>query len=79
MNTGSHLDHTPNLSAGDNKVTWPLAAVMLNKERARWGPRSCSVSRQAGAVDSWPLKALLSVISLDFNIVKALITGETFT
>ena len=79
MNTGSHLDHMLNLSVGDNKVTRPLAAVALNKAGARWRPRSCSVSKQAGAVGSRPLKALLSVISLDFNTVKALIMGKTFT
>lgn len=38
-----------------------------------------SVFEQASAIDSSPPKASLSFISLDFNIVKALIIGRLNT
>lgn len=42
-------------------------------------PFCCSLLKQAGAMDSWFPKASFSVISLDFNIVRALVIGRLNT
>lgn len=64
-----HPSHTVTRSSRDKTGALPP------KEQARRLPFCCSVSKQVSTVDSSPSLASLSDISLDFNIVKALITG----
>lgn len=54
---------------------WHCSGFMKLREQAKWLPLCGSVFKQVSTINSLPPKSSLSIISLDFNIVKALLIG----